>query len=86
VAVAVGAYVDVTVTIIDSTGRELDYVDGDVTFTVQDVSIASLSVVGDQLRVTGASAGSTTIVATRDDDTLHVIPEPVLATLSVTVS
>ncbi len=86
VAVAVGAYVDVTVTIIDSTGRELDYVDGDVTFTIQDVNIASLSVVGDQLRITGASAGSTTIVATRDDDTLHVIPDIALATLSVTVS
>jgi uncharacterized protein YjdB len=86
VTVAVGSYVDVEITITDTTGITHEFLEGDVTVTSEDASVASIEYADGKLRVTGVEAGTTTITATRDDTTIVVIPEPVLTTLSVTVT
>jgi len=86
VAIAEGASQDVALTITDSSGVELDPLDGDVVFTSLDTTIAGVQVVAGVLVVTGGVAGATQITAERANTSIVVIPEPVLASLSVAVS
>jgi len=86
VSMAVGEAVDVTVTITDTAGNVHDLDDGDVTFTVADSDVASISFSGGLMVVTGAASGSTTITPSRDDDTIIVKPEPTFVALDVTVA
>lgn len=88
VAVMAGAYVDVTLTIRSTDGRDLDPDDLDVRFASDDEAVATAGVVDGALRVTGVGVGSTTITATRVDLSIVTVPEePTLYTpLAVTVS
>jgi len=86
---SVGSYVDVDLTIISSDGQTLNASDQDVSFASSNTAIAITQLlVNNKLRVMGAGAGSTTIVATRSDMSIVTIPaEPVHYTpLVVTVS
>jgi hypothetical protein len=88
VALLVNGYVDVDVTVLTSDGRTLDIVDGDVLFTSNDTSVASVQIVNGKLRVMGVAAGSTTVKAERADTSIVTIPsEPSsYSPLAVTVS
>lgn len=85
--VTVDNTVDITLTITTSAGVVLDPTDGDVVFESDDTDVATVQLTDDgDLRIMGISAGSTTISATAADETIIVIPEVTLSTLSVTVS
>jgi hypothetical protein len=88
-ALSSGSYVDVDLSITASDGQELDASDQDLTFSSSNTAIATTQLlVNNKLRVMGVGVGSTTIVATRTDQSIVTIPsEPVHYTpLAVTVS
>ena len=87
VSIAVDATEEVDVVIMTTSGVALDPTDGDVTFASDDNAVATAQLTGDgTLLIMGIAAGSTTITPTRADDTIVVIPEVALSTLSVTVT
>jgi len=87
IATTVDNYVDVTLTVLSSSGITLDIMDGDVAFLSNDTSIATAELLTTGvLRVMGIGVGTTTVSATRSDDSIVVIPEVTLDSLTVTVS
>lgn len=86
VSVAAGEYEDVTVTITDTAGNTLPFIDDDVILTVEDDAVALGSVVDGLLRITGVEAGTTEVTAVRADTSIVVKPEPVFTTLPITVT
>lgn len=95
ITVAAGAYVDVDLNIVYRSGLSLAIGEFDtlpVSLSVANVALASISIVDDKLRITGLSAGSTTVEATRaveDTDAATVIlpdPGPIVSNVAVTVT
>ena len=87
VNVTVDNTVTVTLTITTTSGVVLDPCDGDVTFSIDDGEVATYQFANDgTLRVMGRSVGTAVITATRADDTIVVVPETALATLTVNVT
>lgn len=86
VSLAVGGTQEVTVTVLDSTGREIALADCDVTFESSDVSIFTVSISDEVVTLTGVAAGAAELVATRMDTSIVVVPDITLDTLAVTVS
>ena len=80
ISVAVGASLDVYPTVYDSVGRPLEGTAmGDVRWSIEDDSIASLTVQADKLVLQGLAAGVTNILAERVDVTVIKIPdEPIV--------
>lgn len=87
-ALAEGAYQDVIVTVTASDKRVLDLADGDVVFSSDDETVATVSVEDSLLRVFGRAPGTAQVVAERADSSIVVLPdEPsVYSPLAVTVS
>lgn len=87
-SLTVDNYVDVDVTLVASNGQELDLADGDMTFSSEDTSVATVQIVDGKLRVFGVAAGSTQIVGVRSNTSIRTIPdEPqTYAPLAVTVT
>lgn len=86
-AVAVDAYVDITLTITATSGVILDPTDGDVTFTSGDTDIATVQLLTTGvLRIMGRTAGATTVTATATDTTIVTIPAIPDSTIAVTVT
>jgi hypothetical protein len=74
IAVAVDGVLEVTPTVYDSVGRPLVGINSDVAWSIEDPSVASLSIGPDKLTVTGRAVGSTNILAERIDTSIIVIP------------
>jgi hypothetical protein len=88
-SLTVGQYEDLTLTITASNGVVLDPMDGDVTFTCSDTSVASIQLLSTGLlRVLAVSAGAATITAERVDTSIKVIPDEDISytPLAVTVT
>jgi hypothetical protein len=76
ITVAEGGTIEVTPTVYDSVGRPLiGAANGDVRWSVEDPSVASLVVNNDKLVITGQAVGSTNILAERVDTSIIVIPD-----------
>ena len=89
ISVAAGASLDVYPTVYDSVGRPLEgLASGDVLWSIEDPSIATLSMQADKLVIQGVAAGVTNILATRVDVTIIKIPdEPIVGVpMNVTVT
>lgn len=86
VSIAVGAYVDVELTITDTVGLTHAFEDGDIIVTVDDETVASIGLQDGFLHVIGVAVGSTVISVERADTSIVVVDEPVFSTLSVTVT
>ena len=81
--------VDVVPTVSVSDGRTLDDASiDDVTYTVADEDVAIVSVGNDKLVITGVSTVSTTLSATRMDESIVIVPDSGVTQtpLSITVS
>lgn len=76
----------VAVTITDTTGLTHDLTDGLMTFTSDDIAVATVAISNGELAITGVAAGTTAITAEQTDTSIVVIPEITLDSLSVTVS
>lgn len=74
ISVAVDGSIEVTPVVYDSVGRPLVGISSDVVWSIEDPSIASLSVGTNKLTITGLAAGSTNILAERTDTSIIVIP------------
>lgn len=88
-ALSVGLYQDVTVTATASDKRVLDLRDGDVTFSSDDETVATVQVVDEfLLRVSARAVGTAQVIAERADQSVSVLPdEPsTYSPLSITVS
>jgi uncharacterized protein YjdB len=86
VSVAVGDYEDVDLTITDTAGVEHDLEDGDILLTIEDDTVASGAIADGLMRITGVASGSTTMTVARADTSIVIVDEPVLASLSITVT
>ena len=76
VALSVGETADVVPTVIASDQRVLEGpAGGDVEYTVEDSTIASVSVQSDKIVITGLAAGSTQLNVSRRDESIVVIPD-----------
>ena len=86
-SVATGASVTVTPTVITSDGRTLTgAAHEDVTYTSLDTAVAAVVAGADTLAVTGVASGSTTIRATRTDETVVTIPDSGITNRDLTVT
>lgn len=88
-ALTVGDYEDLTLTITSSSGIVLDPIDGDVDFESSDDAIISVQLLETGLlRVFGVAVGSADVTVTRSDSSIRVIPtsDVTYSSLSVTVT
>lgn len=76
VAIAVGETADVTPTVTGTDQRVLDgTAPGDVKYTVDDPTVATVSVRNDKLVITGVAPGGTIVDVERLDETIVLIPD-----------
>jgi hypothetical protein len=75
----VGGYIDVTPVVTASSGAILDGIaDGDVQYRTADPTVAHVAMGNGVLRISGVSAGSTTLILSRIDDSIKRIPDPAI--------
>jgi hypothetical protein len=68
---------DVVPTVITTAFTELDGVgDADVTYAIDDESVATVRVLSDRIVITGVSPGVTNLRVTRRDSSIVYVPEP----------
>jgi hypothetical protein len=86
--ISVDESVDVEVEILASDTTTLDVYDDNLTFLIEDTSIATIVLVDGKLQITGCAAGTTQLTVEISDDTIVTIPtEPVTySPLQITVS
>lgn len=87
VAVAVSAFVDVTLIIKASDGQILDPLDRDVVFASSDVGVATVQLQADgTLRVMGVAAGTVTVEAARSDTSIVTFPDQPVTYIALDVT
>lgn len=75
-SVAVGAVLELTPTVIASSFAELcDVADDDVEYTIDDITIASVTILSDRIEVRGLAPGVTNLRVTRRDTSILYAPD-----------